>query len=266
MEATSRRPEHAPVILEARQLERTFPSGTRAFRGLSFDVREGEIVGVVGTSGCGKSTLLRVISGFDRGEGSITLHGQEIRGLSPRVGLVFQEPRLMPWLSIRRNVAFGLATKRVPATERERRVSHWLDAVGLSGFAGHYPKECSGGMAQRAALARCLATQPEILLLDEPFSALDAFTRMQLQDLLLGIHAETRATLVLVTHDIDEALYLCDRVLVLRGQPGVLARELAVGPSRPRQRGDAELGRLKDRILEVLDLRSPQAVQPEYSL
>ncbi len=253
-------------MLEARNLSRTFPGGAQAFRGLSFEVAQGEVLGIVGTSGCGKSTLLRVIAGFDRGEGSITLHGQEIRGLSPLVGLVFQEPRRMPWLSVRRNVEFGMLTKRVPPAERERRVRHWLEAVGLDGFEGHFPKECSGGMAQRAALARCLAVQPEILLLDEPFSALDAFTRMQLQDVLMRIWAELRTTLILVTHDIDEALYLCDRVLVLRGQPGVLAREFAVDLARPRQRGEAELGRLKDRILEVLDLRTPPAPQPEYSL
>jgi sulfonate transport system ATP-binding protein len=253
-------------MLRARNLSRTFPSGAKAFQDLSFDVEQGEVIGVVGTSGCGKSTLLRVIAGFDRGEGSITLHRQEITGLSPLVGLVFQEPRLMPWLSVRRNVEFGLATKRVPRAEQVRRVHHWLSAVGLSGFENHYPKECSGGMAQRAALARCLATQPEILLMDEPFSALDAFTRMQLQDVLLRILAESRTTLILVTHDVDEALYLCDRILVLRGQPGVLARQIDVRVPRPRPRADAELGRLKNQVLEILDLGVPPAPQPEYSL
>jgi len=253
-------------MLSARNLSRTFPNGKQAFRDLSFDVHEGEVVGVVGTSGSGKSTLLRVIAGFDHGDGRIMLHQREITKISPLIGLVFQEPRLMPWLSVRRNVELGLAVKRVPRADRERRANHWLHAVGLNGFADHFPKECSGGMAQRAALARCLATQPEILLLDEPFSALDAFTRMQLQDVLLRIRAETRATMILVTHDIDEALYLCDRILVLRGQPGVLAREVVVPPGRPRQRGDAELGRLKDRILEILDLSVPPAPQPEYNV
>ena len=254
------------AVLAAVDLSRTFPNGTAAFRGLSFRIAEGEIIGILGTSGCGKSTLLRVIAGLDRGEGSITLHGDRITGLSPRIGLVFQEPRLMPWLTVKRNAAFGLSARGVSGEERERRVRAWLNLVGLEGFEDLYPKECSGGMAQRVALARCLATRPEILLLDEPFSSLDAFTRMQLQDVLFSIWEELRTTLILVTHDIDEALYLCDRILVLRGQPGTLACEMRVELPRPRPRGHEELGRLKERILVILDLNGHHVTAVEYNL
>ena len=245
---------------------RTFPNGTAAFRGLSFRVRAGEVVGILGTSGCGKSTLLRVISGLDRGSGSLRLHGAQITGLSSRIGLVFQEPRLMPWLTVKQNAAFGLVSQKVPLPEMEDRVRTWLKVVGLEGFENLYPKECSGGMAQRVALARCLATKPEILLLDEPFSALDAFTRMQLQDVILEIWERFTTTLLLVTHDIDEALYLCDRVLVLRGQPGALVGEIRVEIPRPRLRGEPELGRLKNKILVMLDLNGHGLPAEEYTI
>jgi sulfonate transport system ATP-binding protein len=259
-------PRPASALLAADGLCRTFPNGTSAFRGLSFSVHAGEVVGILGTSGCGKSTLLRVMAGLDRGTGSLLLHGAPITGLSPLVGLVFQEPRLMPWLTVRGNAAFGLAAMTIPQVEKERRVATWLKVLGLEGFDALYPKECSGGMAQRAALARCLATQPEILLLDEPFSALDAFTRMQLQDVLLEIWERFRTTLVLVTHDIDEALYLCDRILVLRGQPGALAGEIRMDIPRPRPRGEPELGRLKNRILSMLDLNGRALPPEEYAI
>ncbi|HUI72514.1 MAG TPA: ABC transporter ATP-binding protein [Spirochaetia bacterium] len=259
-------PHAETKLLEAVALTRTFPNGTTAFRDLSFSVRQGEIVGIVGTSGSGKSTLLRVIAGLDRGNGSITLHGKEICGLSPLLGLVFQEPRLMPWLTVKQNASFGLGGKGLRRAERGARALEWLKLVGLEGFEKHYPKECSGGMAQRAALARCLATQPEVLLLDEPFSALDAFTRMQLQDVLVSIWEKFHRTFILVTHDIDEALYLSDRILVLRGQPGVLAAEIRVELPRPRPRGDAQLARLKNDILVILNVNGHTMPAVEYNL
>jgi sulfonate transport system ATP-binding protein len=253
-------------MLEITGLTKTFGNGKQAFKDLSLKVGAGEIVGVLGTSGCGKSTLLRAIAGLDRAEGSIVLDGMPVTGLSPKVGLVFQEPRLLPWLTIQENAEFGLLGKKIPRRRRAALSRRWIDTVGLGGFESHYPKECSGGMAQRASLARTLVTSPEILLLDEPFGALDAFIRMQLQDVLLEIWKEEKSTIVLVTHDIDEALYLCDRLLVLRGRPGVLSGEFVITQERPRSRGDADLGRIKNAVLNILDLNRHHDVELQYNL
>ncbi len=253
-------------MLALNHLTRTFPNGKQAFQDLSLNVGQGEIIGILGTSGCGKSTLLRVIAGLDRAEGAIALDGVPVTGLSRQIGLVFQEPRLLPWLTVAENVAFGLEGAQLTPAEKTGIRDRWIKRVGLTGFEKLYPKECSGGMAQRVALARTLATSPRILLLDEPFSALDAFIRMQLQDVLLEIWKEERSTLVLVTHDIDEALHLCDRIAILRGQPGKLTAEFTLSQPRPRSRGDAELGRVKNKILEVLNLDAPHDSDLLYNL
>ncbi len=244
-------------MLDVIQLEKQFPNGKKAFQGLDFHIPQGAIVGVLGTSGCGKSTLLRILSGLETATGGeVRLEGQPIRGIDPRVNLVFQEPRLLPWKTVWDNVAFGLP-RHLNTAEARQRIEKSLDTVGLSSSHSLLPKHLSGGMAQRVALARSLVRTPEVLLLDEPFSALDAFIRMQLQDVILDIHARTRATIVLVTHDIDEALYLCDRLLILRGHPGRLVRDLPIEESRPRHRGSPWLARQKEIILELLDLSRP---------
>lgn len=253
-------------MLEILNLTRTFPNGKQAFKDLTLHVDDGEIVGILGTSGCGKSSLLRVIAGLDSAAGDVLLDGIPVSGRSPNVGLVFQEPRLMPWLTVQENAEFGLLGRNLPRAELITLRAHWIEKVGLSGYESHYPKECSGGMAQRASLARTLVTAPEILLLDEPFGALDAFIRMQLQDVLLEIWNEAKSTIVLVTHDIDEALYLCDRILVLRGQPGVLTGEFTIVQERPRSRGDADLGRIKVDILELLNLNTHHESALEFVL
>ncbi|MGG3944105.1 ABC transporter ATP-binding protein [Peribacillus psychrosaccharolyticus] len=230
-------------MLSVEQVSRTFNHKQAGLIEVSFSVEEGEIIGILGTSGCGKSTLLRVLSGLDKEyTGKFSLEKEY-------VGMMFQEPRLMPWLTVEQNVAFGLKG------DQKAIVHELLDTVGLSGFEKHYPKDLSGGMSQRTAIARALVTEPEVLLLDEPFSAVDAFTKMQLQELLLSIWKKKNTTMLLVTHDIDEALYLCDRILILKGQPGVLAEVLTIKQSKPRDRTDTDLASIKAEILHVLDLR-----------
>ncbi len=239
-------------MLSVENVSRTFDNGNTAFQPLSFTAERGEIIGVLGTSGCGKSTLLRAVAGLDTGyDGTVRVDGEAVRGISEEVGVIFQESRLMPWLTVMDNVSFGL---RGRAEEIRSRAQEFIDLVGLGGSEDLYPKELSGGMAQRVSIARGLVRNPEILLLDEPFSALDAFTKMQLQDLLLELWGKHRSTMLMVTHDIDEALYLCDRLLVMRGKPGELYLDIAVEGERPRSRGDARLAAQKEEILEALNL------------
>ena len=213
-------------------VERTFPTkeGPRTvLRDLNLDVTAGEIIAVVGPSGCGKSTLLRLIGGLNSPTaGSITLDGQIIHAHDDSTAIAFQEPRLLPWRPIAQNVALGLP-RGVRGRQAKERVAELLDLVGLTHAAGQRPREVSGGMAQRASLARALARSPRVLLLDEPFGALDALTRLKMQDLLLDIHRSQPTTIILVTHDVEEALYLADRVLMLRNLHTAQAT-----PERPR--------------------------------
>lgn len=230
-------------MLAVRNISRTFNQGKTGFQNISFSIQKGEIIGIIGTSGCGKSTLLRVLSGLDSNfKGSLDLD-------LAAIGMVFQEPRLMPWLDVVDNISFG-----IHYPEQKQKVTELLQLVGLVGFEKHFPKDLSGGMAQRTAIARSLITEPSILLLDEPFSALDAFTKMQLQDLLLSIWKRRNTTMILVTHDIDEALYLCDRILILRGQPGELYSQISISSEKPRSRSHPDLALKKAEILQLLDV------------
>jgi len=239
-------------MLHVERLTRRFPNGVVALDGIDLSVGEGEIVSVLGTSGCGKSTLLRLLMGLDApSAGRVTVDGVPVTGPVPSVGVIFQEPRLMPWLSVADNVRFGIA--KLDRTEREARLAEALELVGLTEFADAYPRELSGGMAQRVAIARALVRRPSILLLDEPFSALDNFTRIALQDHLLRIWAAQRITMVFVTHDIEEALTLGDRVIVMRGSPGRINREILPGP-RPRLRNTLAFHTLKDEVATALNL------------
>ena len=239
-------------MLEIDRLGKRFANGFQALSGVSLRVDRGEIVAVVGASGCGKSTLLRLIAGLEApSEGAVLLDGARLAGPSPKLGIVFQEPRLMPWLRLVDNVAFGLS-RRLPRAERSHLALAALERVRLARATGALPKTLSGGMAQRAALARALVTRPPVLLLDEPFSALDALTRQSLQDELLRLWAEDRPTLLLVTHDLGEALYLADRVVVLGGEPSRIRLELEVGLSRPRPREGAALAELRARLMAEL--------------
>jgi ABC-type nitrate/sulfonate/bicarbonate transport system ATPase subunit len=218
--------------------------------GIDLHVAPGEIVALVGPSGCGKSTLLRLIAGLDTDfAGEVTVGITRVTGPTSAVGLVFQEPRLFPWLSVTENVAFGLEDGKPNAF-----VAETLNVVGLTDFARALPKQLSGGMAQRVALARALVTEPQVLLLDEPFSALDAFTRMRLQDHLLAAWERYRPTLLLVTHDLDEAVYLADRVVLLSERPSTIQLTKSVEVARPRERGNLALAALRAELLQALHL------------
>ena len=245
-------------MLQVENIAKTYAGRFTALAGVSLEVAAGEIVAVVGASGCGKSTLLRMVAGLEQPSvGTVRINGRPVTGPSRDVGLVFQEPRLMPWLCVRDNIAFGL--HHLPAQQRRELALAAIDRVHLAGFAEALPKELSGGMAQRTALARALVARPPLLLLDEPFSALDALTRQALQDELLALWALDRPTMLLVTHDLDEALALADRVVVLGGRPGRVRREVPVTLPRPRRRTASEFQRLKEELLGELPVVLPEA-------
>jgi sulfonate transport system ATP-binding protein len=238
------------LVLDA--IDKTYPNGVHALEKFSADINVGEIVAIIGGSGCGKSTLLRAVSGLDpASSGHVVLDGVTITAPHAKIGIIFQEPRLLPWLSVADNIGFGLGD--LPADVRRARIAHALTKVGLADKANAWPRELSGGQAQRVAIARALVPQPEVLLLDEPFSALDAFTRRDLQDHLLDLWAETRPTLVLVTHDVDEAVVLADRVFVMRPRPGRLFEEIQISLGRPRDRNSQSFDNFKRRVLTALD-------------
>jgi sulfonate transport system ATP-binding protein len=222
----------------------------RVIDNVSFHVGQGEVVSLVGPSGCGKSTLLRIIAGLDSDyHGDVRVNGEMPQLHSRDVGFIFQEPRLLPWLTVAENVGFELGN----AGAKHPRVKELLDEVGLGDFASAYPKQLSGGMAQRAAIARGLFTQPALLLLDEPFSAVDAFTRMRLQELLLSIASHHGTTLLLVTHDVNESAYLSDRVIVMSSHPGRISGEVRLDLPRPRDRRNPDLARKEAEILTLLN-------------
>jgi len=239
-------------MLTLDRVSKTYPNGVHALEAVSIAVNPGEIVAIVGGSGCGKSTLLRAVSGLDvASSGAVSLDGIDIRAPHEKIGIIFQEPRLLPWLTVADNVGFGL--DHLPKAERAARVATALARVGLSDKAGVWPRELSGGQAQRVAIARALVPRPQVLLLDEPFSALDAFTRADLQDHLLDLWADFRPTLILVTHDVDEAVVLADRILVMQPRPGRIFEEIACELPRPRDRQSAAFDFAKRRVLAALD-------------
>ncbi len=246
-------------MLAIDRVGKTYPNGTRALDGVTVEVKPGEILAIVGGSGCGKSTLLRAMSGLDRPtQGQVVLDGERIEKPHEKIGIIFQEPRLLPWLTVADNVGFGLHDR--PASERRERVARALDRVGLPEKAAAWPRELSGGQAQRVAIARALVPRPQVLLLDEPFSALDAFTRVDLQDHLLNLWGDLKPTLVLVTHDVDEAIVLADRILVMRPRPGRIFEEIVADLPRPRDRQSAAFDFIKRRVLAALDRSLDRAV------
>jgi sulfonate transport system ATP-binding protein len=226
---------------------------------VQLEVAAGEFVALLGPSGCGKSTLLRLVAGLDRPTiGEARIDGRPVVETDPRCALMFQEPRLFPWKTIAANVTVGARRlAQPPAAEA------FLKLVGLEGFAQAYPYQLSGGMAQRAALARALIGRPELLLLDEPFGALDALTRMQMQDLLAAARRSAAATVLMVTHDVDEALYLADRIVVMSPRPGRIVEIVRVPLAHPRDRGSPVLAELRASILARFGLAHSPLDQPE---
>ncbi len=223
-----------------------------ALDGVSLSIRPGEMVSLVGPSGCGKSTLLRLIAGLETPTaGSLWAGEHLIAGPSADRGLVFQDPNLFPWLTIRRNIQAGLCARGV-LREKRHEVDEFLRLVGLEAFASAYPHQLSGGMAQRAALARALINHPGILLLDEPLGALDAFTRMRMQDEVLRLWQARGTTMLLVTHDIDEAIYMSGRIIIMTPRPARIERTIDLRLDRPRNRSDSAFLAIRKEILELL--------------
>ncbi|MBI3516520.1 MAG: ABC transporter ATP-binding protein [Proteobacteria bacterium] len=227
-------------ILSARAVAKRFPVGRgpelTAIEGFSLDVREGELLCLLGASGCGKSTMLNLFAGFTQpSAGAVMLRGQPITRIEPRCGMVFQSYALFPWKTVQANVEFGPKMRGVGRAERRQIAARYIDLVKLIGFEDHYPAELSGGMQQRVTLARILAADPEVLLMDEPFAALDAMTRQVMQEELLRLHAESRKTIVFITHSIDEALILADRIVVMSARPGRVKTVLDNNLPTPRR-------------------------------
>ena len=252
-------PISGPPILQLDQLCKEYPSqdGTLSvLEPTSLTLTVGELVSIVGPSGCGKSTLLHIVGGLvPPTRGAVLLDGREVFEAGAERGMVFQTYTLFPWLSVRRNVEFGPKQRGVKKAERERLADYFLDAVGLTEFAGHFPKQLSGGMRQRVAIARALANAPRILLMDEPFGALDAQTRITMQELLLEIRRRERTTTLFITHDIDEAVFLSDRIFVMSARPGRIIAEIAVplGSERtPEQRMSPEFHALHAEVYALL--------------
>lgn len=219
---------------------------------IDLDIRPGSFVSFIGPSGCGKSTLLRLISGFlFPDEGRVTLDGHAVTGPGKDRGFMFQDHVLFPWLTIADNIAFGLRAQGV-YKERKEEVARMIEATGLSGYADHYPHQISGGMQQRASLARALIGHPEILLLDEPLGALDAFTRISMQEEIERIWEETKMTMIMVTHDIEEAVYMSDAVVVMSTHPGTITKTIPIALPRPRDRDSEAFHSYKSDILAAL--------------
>ena len=235
-----------------------------ALNDVSFSVREGEFVCIVGPSGCGKTTLLKIIAGLERPtSGVVTLDGKPVSGPGRDRCMVFQEYALFPWRTVLKNITFGLENLGIPKEERLKIAKRYIELVGLQGFEDRYPHELSGGMKQRVGIARALAIEPEVLLMDEPFGSLDAQTRNMLQKELLEIWEKTQKTILFVTHSVDEAVFLADKIVVLSARPAVVKEILEVDLSRMRDRTSPEFNEVRSKVLRILQEEAQKAMEME---
>lgn len=253
-------------IINVEHLNKTFTVDKQpmeVLHDITLQIKKGEFITIVGHSGCGKSTLLKIMCGLvDYEDGVVERNGHAVEGPGPNCGMVFQEHRLLPWLKIKDNVGFGLG--ELSKEEKEETVKKHLEMVGLKGFENSYPSQLSGGMSQRAAIARGLANNPSILLLDEPFGALDALTRIQMQKEILRIQEAEKTTMVMVTHDIDEAVYLGDRIVVMSARPGEIKEIITTDPVESKKRNSALFASYKKRIYDYFFEDSDEEYEVEY--
>jgi ABC-type nitrate/sulfonate/bicarbonate transport system ATPase subunit len=257
------------VLIEVKNVTRVYRdtggNPVYALKELNLAVKEGEFISIIGPSGCGKTTLLRLIAGLDRPEeGSLSVDGREIRGPSYERGYIFQQASLFPWATVYDNVALGLKARKI-FSENRKKVRDFINMIGLEGFERAYPHEISGGMAQRVAIIRSLINEPKVLLLDEPLGALDAFKRIELQEQLVAMWKKTGATMVMVTHDVDEAIALSGRIVIMTPRPGRIVRIVEVRLNSGRNRNNDDFIALRKKILEELHLVISRP-QPEYNI
>ncbi|MCM3569398.1 ABC transporter ATP-binding protein [Neobacillus mesonae] len=233
-----------PQMIQVEKLYKSFPNKKQTVEVLgdiSFTIHQGEIISLLGESGCGKSTLLNIIAGFEKADsGSVLLDGKPVEKPTRKCIMLFQNYGLLPWRSVLKNVELGLEEVKLPAAEKKEKALHYIQLVGLEGKENLFPHELSGGMQQRVGIARALAMEPELILMDEPFAALDTFNRYHLQNELLRIQEQEKTTMMLVTHDIDEAIYLSDRIFIMHPNPGRIHKELKIALSKPRDRSHSD--------------------------
>ncbi|MFJ7732031.1 ABC transporter ATP-binding protein [Lysinibacillus sp. NPDC097231] len=245
-------------LISIQQVSKTFGQQT-VLNQISLDIQKGEVIAILGKSGCGKSTLLNLVGGFEQPTtGQVFIDNQVVTKASKRCIMLMQNYGLLPWRSVQKNVEFALEGESLSKIERQQRAQYYLKLVGLDNRLTALPSELSGGMQQRVAIARALAIRPEVILMDEPFAALDTFTRYYLQDELLTIQKEEQATILLVTHDIDEAIYLADRIFIMSPNPGRIHREIHIRSMKPRDRSDSEFQHFREIIFNEFQFTHPQ--------
>lgn len=259
----------AEEMISVSGITKTFFTGgepSRVLDDVSFTIKKGEIVTLLGKSGCGKSTLLHMVGGFTKADqGQVILDTQQVQRPTKRCVMLFQQRNLLPWRSVLKNVELGLEGEKLSADDKKERVIDALKLVGLEQHLHKFPHELSGGMQQRVAIARAFAMQPDVILMDEPFAALDTFSRYRLQDELVRIQSQKKTTILLVTHDIDEAVYVSDRVLIMSAHPGKIYKELKIAQAKPRDRSHGDFHYFRKKILDEFELSGVPATS-EYSI